>query len=205
MLFPSWDKRHPPQGSSTHNAQIDPQRLQGGKLQRSMAALRCVEKMGPGTAMREPPAADWESSLLPWELYFCVHFSGQLRKAHKNEGPRGRRIDARANQGLIGPKLWSLLMRQPHPKVKQKEIPHLHDSLVHYKQADSYRRASTENQTADKGLQAARYHRPGARGQPHHAGYRELGRFLPPQWRWEHQIWTPTGSKDIPNLSPRRE
>lgn len=49
MLFPSWDERHPPQGSSTHNTQIDPQRLHGGKLQRSIAALQCVEKMGPGT------------------------------------------------------------------------------------------------------------------------------------------------------------
>lgn len=81
------------------------------------------------------------------------------------------------------------------------KIPHLHDSLVYYKQADSYRRASTKNQTADKGLQAARYHRPGARGQPYHAGYRESGGLLPPQWKWEQQIQTPTEPKDIPNLS----
>lgn len=65
-------------------------------------------------------------------------------------------------------------MQQPNPKVRQKEIPCLHDSLVYYEQADSYRRASTENQTADKGRQAARYHRPEVQGQPHHTGYREL-------------------------------
>lgn len=66
-------------------------------------------------------------------------------------------------------------MQQPDPKVRQKEIPCLHDSLVYYEQADSYRRAATENQTADKGTQAARYHRPEVQGQPHHTGYRELG------------------------------
>lgn len=95
-------------------------------------------------------------------------------------------------------------MQQPDPKVKQKEIPCLHDSLVYFEQAESYRRASTKNQTANKDLQAARSHRPGAPGQLHHTDYRESEGLPPSQWRWEHQIRTPTGSKNIPNLSPRR-
>jgi len=92
-------------------------------------------------------------------------------------------------------------MRQSDPMVKQEETPRLHDSLVYYKQADSYRRASTKSQTADEGLQAARYHRLSTRGQRQHAGYRESGGLPPPQQSWDHQSWAPTASKDTPNLS----
>lgn len=35
--------------------------------------------------MQEPPAAERESPLPPWEMVFCVCFSGQMRKAHKND------------------------------------------------------------------------------------------------------------------------
>lgn len=90
-----------------------------------------------------------------------------------------------------------VFLQQPNPTVKQKETLQSHDSLVYYKQADSCRRASTKNQTADKGLQAARYCRPGTRGQPHHTGYRESWGLPPSHWSWQHQVHTLLASNDI--------
>lgn len=103
-----------------------------------------------------------------------MQFVGQLKNVQQNDTPLGEMKGCQSKPEPHGEKLWSLLPCQLNPKVKQKETLHLDDSLVYYKQADSYRRASTKNQTADEGLEAARYRRAGTQGQPRQAGYREL-------------------------------
>lgn len=174
MLFPSRDKGCLPQDSSTCHTPIDPQRLRGAS--HKGASLPCGVRRGWVQAWPcwSPQQTDREPSLLPRELYFCVLFTGQLKNVQQNDTPLGEKKGCQSKPEPHGSRLWSLLLCQPNPKVKQKETLHLRDSLVYYKQADSYGRASTENQTADEGLEAARYRRAGTQGQPHLAGYREL-------------------------------
>lgn len=103
-----------------------------------------------------------------------MQFVGQLKNVQQNDTPLGEMKGCQSKPEPHGEKLWSLLPCQLNPKVKQKETLHLRDSLVYYKEADFYGRASTKNQTADEGLEAARYRRAGTQGQPRQAGYREL-------------------------------